>query len=670
MAGTLKLGALSVDIGADTSGLKKAEQAVGASTTNIGRSLGMIDRRAQEATSRGVKPLGAAVGRVGKSFDQNRHKVQQFGFQIQDIAVQLQGGTRASTVFAQQGSQIAGIFGPGGAVIGAILAVTAAMAGPFIASIFDSEDAVEKLDEALKELDKTMREAGDGTLVFTERLEEAAKRSAAAARLELRKSITEAAAASVLALEQLGDSTEDVAQEFNRAQTDASGFGIAIRSQAEALGITAEEFNELGRARRKAVESGDISDILTFTNLLTSIADKAPNASAELVDMAVEADALGVTMLRLHNQSKLGEAGIENLDSVLTKFGENSKEARDKIEELIAALEVQRDTFGQSTGAIAAQQAALKGATPAQQERIELIHSEIDALKEKAETEKRLAAEEAARIKAAGPKIAKIEQRGEGDREGVLRRFEEEREFILEQTQITDDARTALLKKNSEDRNAELLELDRSVAQARIASMASMTNDLATILDAAGSKQSSANKNAIALSRGFAATQAAYSLAINISKASEVGFPANIPLIAGAFQQGAVIANIISDAKGGGRQFGGTVSPQLAHPINEGGTPEILNQAGKQFLLPNRKGGTVTPLEQGGGSAGGVSVTVINNGTPQEVTGSSMSGGRLTLMMDDKIKAAVDGINNSLATGRGPTANAITQGMNVERKLR
>ena len=61
---------------------------------------------------------------------------------------------------------------------------------------------------------------------------------------------------------------------------------------------------------------------------------------------------------------------------------------------------------------------------------------------------------------------------------------------------------------------------------------------------------------------------------------------------------------------------------------------------------------------------------MINNGTPQEVTGSSMSGGRLTLMMDDKIKAAVDGINNSLATGRGPTANAITQGMNVERKLR
>lgn len=50
----------------------------------------------------------------------------QVGHQVQDIAVQLQGGTDAMIVFGQQGSQIASLFGPGGAALGAILAVGAA----------------------------------------------------------------------------------------------------------------------------------------------------------------------------------------------------------------------------------------------------------------------------------------------------------------------------------------------------------------------------------------------------------------------------------------------------------------------------------------------------------------------------------------------------------------
>ena len=50
----------------------------------------------------------------------------QVGHQVQDIAVQLQGGTDAMIVFGQQGSQIASLFGPGGAAIGALLAVGAA----------------------------------------------------------------------------------------------------------------------------------------------------------------------------------------------------------------------------------------------------------------------------------------------------------------------------------------------------------------------------------------------------------------------------------------------------------------------------------------------------------------------------------------------------------------
>lgn len=43
--------------------------------------------------------------------------------QMQDILVQIQGGTRLSTIFAQQGAQLASIFGSGGAIIGGAAAL-------------------------------------------------------------------------------------------------------------------------------------------------------------------------------------------------------------------------------------------------------------------------------------------------------------------------------------------------------------------------------------------------------------------------------------------------------------------------------------------------------------------------------------------------------------------
>lgn len=45
--------------------------------------------------------------------------------QIQDVAVQLQSGTKLATIIAQQGSQMASVFGPQGAVIGGAIAVVA-----------------------------------------------------------------------------------------------------------------------------------------------------------------------------------------------------------------------------------------------------------------------------------------------------------------------------------------------------------------------------------------------------------------------------------------------------------------------------------------------------------------------------------------------------------------
>jgi hypothetical protein len=49
------------------------------------------------------------------------------GMQVQDIAVQAQMGTSALTIMAQQGSQLASIFGPSGMIIGGLVAVGGAL---------------------------------------------------------------------------------------------------------------------------------------------------------------------------------------------------------------------------------------------------------------------------------------------------------------------------------------------------------------------------------------------------------------------------------------------------------------------------------------------------------------------------------------------------------------
>jgi len=77
----------------------------------VEKRLSGLDQNVQKFGRRGG--AGAGLGNVS--------------MQLQDIAVQMQSGTRASIIFAQQGSQMLSAFGPMGAVAGAVAAVGAAL---------------------------------------------------------------------------------------------------------------------------------------------------------------------------------------------------------------------------------------------------------------------------------------------------------------------------------------------------------------------------------------------------------------------------------------------------------------------------------------------------------------------------------------------------------------
>lgn len=82
-----------------------------------------------------------------------------------------------------------------------------------------------------------------------------------------------------------------------------------------------------------------------------------------------------------------------------------------------------------------------------------------------------------------------------------------------------------------------------------LAQYSSIFSSTTGIMKNAFGEQSKAYAIAFAIQKGFAVGQAALSLAMNVAKASEIGFPYNLPMIAGAFAQGAQIVSIISGAQ-------------------------------------------------------------------------------------------------------------------------
>lgn len=122
-----------------------------------------VDASQATAASKQLQNLQVSAGKTevatkkaSGSFRMAGNGIQMMGYQVQDVAVQLGAGTSPFIVLAQQGSQIASVFGPGGAVLGAILAVSGAVAGPLVSSLMRSTETTDKMSEAIRTLREEM----------------------------------------------------------------------------------------------------------------------------------------------------------------------------------------------------------------------------------------------------------------------------------------------------------------------------------------------------------------------------------------------------------------------------------------------------------------------------------------------------------------------------------
>jgi DNA repair exonuclease SbcCD ATPase subunit len=132
---------IRINTTADTQGAKQATTAMQGLNT------------ATKQVNQTVNTTTANTGRMGQI-------AGQAGFQIQDFAVQVGGGTSALTAFSQQAPQLLGIFGPGGAIAGALVAVGAVAAKVFMGMADDAQSASEKAEFMANAIDEIGEAAG------------------------------------------------------------------------------------------------------------------------------------------------------------------------------------------------------------------------------------------------------------------------------------------------------------------------------------------------------------------------------------------------------------------------------------------------------------------------------------------------------------------------------
>ena len=106
-------------------------------------------RRLEAATARagarggGLTQVSEQAKEGTNQFGRLQQGVQSAGYQLQDFAVQVQGGTSAMTALSQQASQFLGVFGTGGAIAGAVLTV-----GILAQKLLDVATSVEAITKA------------------------------------------------------------------------------------------------------------------------------------------------------------------------------------------------------------------------------------------------------------------------------------------------------------------------------------------------------------------------------------------------------------------------------------------------------------------------------------------------------------------------------------------
>lgn len=248
----------------------------------LGNQLAVLDE-AQENGARSAAVLAAQLRAGSKATDEEKQKIgeltsrlydmktgvengakgngkwkssmQAAGYQVQDFIIQVQGGQSALVAFAQQGSQLAGAFGPGGAVVGAVIALSSVIAGVLITSLNGGKNAMDALKDATEAMDKVITISQNGVAALSDKYANLARVNAEAATILRNQAMIEYNAAISKIPKSINDASNSIVGFTDKLKTSFIG-GIAsideFNKNLSTVGATAESFSAAMEQARNA----------------------------------------------------------------------------------------------------------------------------------------------------------------------------------------------------------------------------------------------------------------------------------------------------------------------------------------------------------------------------------------------------------------------------------
>ncbi|HFS7409372.1 TPA: tail protein (tape measure) [Klebsiella pneumoniae] len=238
MAEGENLGGVYIEIEADVAKLLTGQQQANKALDNIGDNA--------QKTSGQFKKLDTQLNATSKVMSSGlKGSVQQAGYQIQDFIVQVQGGQSALVAFSQQGSQLAGAFGPGGAIVGALIALGTVVAGTLISSLNGGKSAMDALKDAAERMNDVISVSSQGIAALSDKYANLARVNATAATLLRNQAAIEYNQAISKIPKAIGDAADSFLS-FGDKAISAFGGGYAsidgFNDRLKSLNITTDDY--------------------------------------------------------------------------------------------------------------------------------------------------------------------------------------------------------------------------------------------------------------------------------------------------------------------------------------------------------------------------------------------------------------------------------------------
>jgi hypothetical protein len=518
-----ELAALNVRITGDATGLTTA-------VNQAEKGLQSVGGAANTAQSR-TAGLTSAFGRLSNVSGQTRARIQNTSFQLQDIAVQLQAGTRASTVFAQQLPQLLGGFGAMGAAVGAL----AGIGIPALAFAFAAAGTEAKtLDDRISEL-KDMQDALDGsTEILSMSIEELAEKYGSAAsqvRVFAQAQAQSAIATSRNALKEQILALDDVIDRYADATLGFNEFGDEI--------VTSDPFRnlqkDLGLVGRELFEVFD-----AFTSLKAAMSFEEQQAALMQLDTAL-LDA-GVAAGEL--PPELNRALYEMRELV---FQANELEASvSRAQGAVSNMTFGVPLSGLSDGELLPRKRTPEGQTKGREASAKRLQSEVDALINV------LMTQEEAQI-------------------ASFQRQQETLQTALDQRLITQQEYNDLMQQSERSHLAAIDQLHRASANRTVGQYDTMFGNMATIFAAGGDKLVGITK-AFSIAQGLLNSYRAFTEVL--ADPSLIGRPFLRTALA-ASTLGAGLAQVSNMRSVGGGGGGGGAASAGAAPSAASSAPAV-----------------------------------------------------------------------------------------------